>query len=35
MKKEVAQYVAKCLVYQKAKIEPQKLARRLQSLNIH
>ena len=34
MKKEVAQYVAKCLVCQKAKIEHQKPAGMLQSLDI-
>ena len=34
MKREVAQYVAKCLVYQKAKIEHQKPAGMLQSLDI-
>jgi len=34
MKKEVAQYVSKCLVCQKAKIEHQKPARMLQSLDI-
>jgi len=34
MKKEVAQYVAKCLVCQKAKIEHQKPVGMLQSLDI-
>jgi len=34
MKREVAQYVAKCLVCQKAKIERQKPTGMLQSLDI-
>jgi len=34
MKKKVAQYVAKCLVCQKAKIEHQKQVGMLQSLDI-
>lgn len=34
MKKEVAQYVAACLIRQKAKIERQKPAGLLQPLNI-
>jgi len=34
MKKEVAQYVAKCLVCQKVKIEHQKPTGMLQSIDI-